>query len=173
MRKRTQARHSALEVLYQVDLCGIDTLDEALSDMYERSEDDESANFATDLVRGTLSDMEALDKVIREVAKNWDLGRMPTIDRNILRIGAYELLHREDIPPKVSINEAIELAKCYSTAESGTFVNGILDNIKNTHRKSEDDVDADVATNADSETVIGANADTDADTDTGVEEVTS
>ena len=103
--------------------------EQALVDMVERSGDGEVSEFATELVRGTLAEVSKLDDIIREVAQNWDLGRMATIDRNILRLAAYELLHCADIPPKVSINEAIELAKGYSTAESGTFVNGILDRL--------------------------------------------
>ena len=143
MRKRTRARHAALEVLYQVDLCGIDTLGDALADMVGRAGDGEVGDFATVLVRGTLAEVSELDRIIREVAQNWDLGRMATIDRNILRLGAYELLHCADIPSKVSINEAIELAKGYSTAESGTFVNGILDHIKNSFLKPDVDTAAD------------------------------
>jgi len=131
MRKRTRARQLALEVLYQVDLCGDGVLDEALADMRVRAGDVDVSDFAVTLVRGTRARCDELDEVIRQVAQNWDLSRMATIDRNILRLGAYELRFRDDIPPKVSINEAIELGKAYSTAESGTFVNGILDRIKN------------------------------------------
>ena len=133
MRKRTRARQFALEVLYQADLMGPEVLEEALLDMIERADDPEVGDFAVTLVRGTHEHVAELDDVIRSTAENWDLSRMATIDRNILRLGAYELLHRDDIPPKVSINEAIELGKHYSTAESGTFVNGILDRIKNTN----------------------------------------
>jgi len=131
MRKRTRARQFALEVLYQVDLCGPDVLEDSLADMVERAGEPDVSSFASALVRGTLEKLPELDPIIREVAQNWDLSRMTTIDRNILRLGGYELLYRDDIPPKVSINEAIELGKRYSTAESGTFVNGILDRIKN------------------------------------------
>jgi N utilization substance protein B len=137
MRKRTRARQFALEVLYQTDLCGAAILEEALADMAERAGDSSVSEFAATLVRGTLEKLPEIDPVIREVAQNWDLSRMATIDRNVLRLGAYELLFRDDIPPKVSINEAIELAKHYSTAESGTFVNGILDRIKNTYAPKE------------------------------------
>ena len=131
MRKRTRARQFALEVLYQVDLCGEALTEEALADMCQRADDHDVSGFASELVRGTLGNTETLDDIIRQVAQNWDLSRMATIDRNILRLVAFELLHRDDIPPKVSINEALELGKLYSTAESGTFVNGILDRIKN------------------------------------------
>ena len=131
MRKRTRARQFALEVLYQVDLCGEGVTAEALVDMCARAADREVSDFATALVRGTRAHLAEIDDIIQQVAQNWDLSRMATVDRNVLRLGSFELLHRDDIPPKVSINEAIELAKQYSTAESGTFVNGILDRIKN------------------------------------------
>ncbi len=137
MRKRTRARQLALEVLYQVDLLGAGALAEALGDMSDRCEDPQVSAFAASLVRGTLDRVADIDAIIRKVAENWDLARMATVDRNVLRLGAFELLHREDIPPKVSINEAIELAKMYSTAESGTFVNGILDRIKNSYAPKE------------------------------------
>ena len=137
MRKRTRARQLALEVLYQVDLCGTAVLDEALADMVARADEPDVRDFAAGLVTGTLDRRDELDRVIKEVAQNWDLSRMATIERNILRLGTYELLHRDDIPPKVSINEAIELAKAYSTAESGMFVNGILDRIKNNFAAAE------------------------------------
>lgn len=133
MRKRTRARQCALEVLFQTDLLGAGALEEALTDMAARTAERDVSDFAASLVRGTLEHVEEIDKLIAEVAQNWDLSRMATIDRNVLRLGTYELLYRDDIPPKVSINEAIELGKNYSTAESGTFVNGILDRIKNTH----------------------------------------
>ena len=131
MRKRTRARQFALEVLYQVDLCGEGVTAETLVDMCGRAADREVSDFASALVRGTRAHLVEIDEIIRQVAENWDLSRMATVDRNILRLGTFELLHRDDIPPKVSINEAIELGKQYSTAESGTFVNGILDRIKN------------------------------------------
>ena len=137
MRKRTRARQLALEVLFQVDLLGASSLTEAMEDMAGRSDDATVTAFAVALVRGTLDKVADIDRVIREVAENWDLARMATVDRNVLRLGAFELLYREDIPPKVSINEAIDLAKSYSTAESGTFVNGILDRIKNAYAPKE------------------------------------
>ena len=137
MRKRTRARQLALEVLYQVDLCGEGVLEEALAEMAERSGDADVTSFASGLVRGTLRNRPEIDRVVGEVAQNWDLSRMATIDRNILRLGTFELLHCDDIPPKVSINEAIELGKHYSTAESGTFVNGILDRLKSNFVKTE------------------------------------
>jgi N utilization substance protein B len=86
--------------------------------------------FADPLIRGTLEHREAIDRLIVQHAKNWDLHRMAVVDRNVLRLAIYEMLHREDIPPVVSINEAVDIAKKFSTQESGGFVNGILDKIK-------------------------------------------
>ena len=86
--------------------------------------------FAEPLIRGTLEHRDELDTLIKKHAKNWDLHRMATVDRNIMRLAAYEMLHRDDIPPVVSINEAVDIAKKFSTEDSGRFVNGILDKIK-------------------------------------------
>jgi len=88
--------------------------------------------FADSLVKGVVEKMDELDAVISGSATNWQLKRMAAVDRNILRMAAYELLFVKDIPPKVSINEAIEIAKKYGDADSGKFVNGILDKISKT-----------------------------------------
>lgn len=87
-------------------------------------------DFAQELVRGVFENVAAIDGKISSYAKNWELERMAVVDRNILRLGVSELLYRSDIPPKVSINEAVELAKKYSELKSGKFVNGILDKVK-------------------------------------------
>ena len=86
--------------------------------------------FAEDLGTGVLEHQDAVDTKIKAYCQNWDFHRIAVVDRNILRIAIYELLFREDIPPVVSINEAIELAKKYSTEDSGRFVNGVLDRVK-------------------------------------------
>src|SRR5207247_4230720 len=86
--------------------------------------------FADPLIRGALEQREELDAEIIKHAKNWSLTRIAAVDRNILRLAIYEMLHREDIPPVVSINEAVDIAKKFSTQDSGKFVNGILDKIK-------------------------------------------
>ena len=131
MRKRTQGRELALQLLYQVDLRGDDVLAEVDGFLDGGSGGDpEVRSFARELIHGYLDRRVEIDKRIEEVARNWQLRRMAAIDRNILRLGAYELLYRTDIPPLVAINEAIEIAKKYSTKNSGPFVNGILDNIR-------------------------------------------
>lgn len=119
----------ALELVYQLDLGGRSFDKEAQEYLSEGSRRPEVSEFASELARGCWQHREEIDKKIAQLAEHWELSRIAAIDRNILRLGAYELLYREDIPRKVSINEAVELAKRYSTAESGAFVNGILDKI--------------------------------------------
>ncbi len=95
------------------------------------SKDRQCQEFALRLITGTKDLRPEIDEILTKVARNWDLKRMATIDRNILRMALFEILYCEDIPPKVSINEAIELGKRFSTANSGSFINGILDRVKN------------------------------------------
>ncbi|HXV28668.1 MAG TPA: transcription antitermination factor NusB, partial [bacterium] len=90
--------------------------------------------FTEELTQGTLEHRDALDQIIGRNTENWDLHRMATIDRNILRFATYELLYRGDIPPKVTINEAVNIAKKYSKEDSGKFVNGVLDKINHTEK---------------------------------------
>ena len=131
MRKRTQGRELALQLLYQLDLRGDDVLKEVDDYLDSQSGGDaEVRGFARELIHGYLERRVEIDRRIEEVARNWQLRRMAAIDRNILRLGTYELLYRTDIPPLVAINEAIEMAKKFSTKNSGPFVNGILDNIR-------------------------------------------
>lgn len=129
MRNRTVARELALQALYQLDLCGNEIFDE-IDEFCKKSTDKEDIyKFAISLINGCRSRLKEIDDRISGVTEHWELHRMAIIDKNILRLGVYELLYRDDIPPKVSINEAIELAKKFSTRNSGTFVNGILDKI--------------------------------------------
>src|SRR5262249_58506307 len=97
----------------------------------DEEKDREARAFALKLVRGVHEHLDELNREIQSVAQNWDLSRMAVVDRNVLRLAAYELLHCRDIPPKVAINEAIELGKRYSPQNSGAFINGILDKIMN------------------------------------------
>ena len=112
-------------------------LEEAAGFLREEESDRSTREFALHLVRGTAEHQEEIDRVIRAVAQNWEIARMAVIDRNVLRMATYELLHCADIPPKVSINEAIELGKRYSTQNSGGFINGVLDKIKDRFVKRE------------------------------------
>ena len=100
-------------------------------------------SFAEELVLGVYENKKNLDDVIRKSSKNWKLERMSRTDRSILRLGAFEILFRQDIPPKVSIDEAVELGKKYGTDDSGAFINGILDNIYNLQVKKDNKINHD------------------------------
>jgi transcription antitermination factor NusB len=130
VKKRTRARELALQFLYQLDLRGPELLAEVKT--FLRAEEDEKAarEYALALVNGVTKHLAEIDAEIRAVAQNWEIARMAVIDRNVLRMASYELHHCPDIPPKVAINEAIELGKRFSTQNSGAFINGILDKIK-------------------------------------------
>lgn len=137
MRKRTQARDFALKILYQADVTrrDIQATAEAFWKGEEASEaDHEVKEFTQRLALGISQRLPEIDDKISQYATNWQLKRMAIIDRNVLRIGTYELLFATDIPPKVSINEAVELAKKYGDLDSNKFVNGILDKIHKTDR---------------------------------------
>jgi N utilization substance protein B len=128
--KRRQAREYALQILFQIDFTekklGRRELDEFWSD---KKENKEIREFAEELVKGTLEKLEDIDALIEKLAENWILGRMAAVDRNILRFAAYEILYRKDIPSAVTINEALEIAKKYSSSESAPFLNGVLDRL--------------------------------------------
>jgi len=130
MRRRTRAREIALQVLYQVDVRGEEILSDLdpLLDLSDAADD--VREYARGLVEGTVACRPEADRLIASVAEHWDIARMAVVDRNVLRMAVYEMLRREDIPPKVAINEAIDLGKKYSTENSGAFINGILDRIR-------------------------------------------
>ena len=130
MKKRTRSRELALQFLYMLDLRGPEFAEEAEEFLREEESDAGTREFALELVEGTIEHLASIDEVVQEVAQNWDIDRMAVIDRNVLRMATFELLHLPEIPPKVAINEAIELGKRYSTQNSGGFINGILDKIK-------------------------------------------
>lgn len=122
-----------MQVLYQLDITREDceqSLNNFWNTAIEEEVPGEIRQFACELVKGVIANSKAIDATIARHATNWELGRIAVVERNILRLASYELLFRDDIPPKVSINEAIELAKRYSGEKSGKFVNGILDIIK-------------------------------------------
>jgi transcription antitermination factor NusB len=130
VKKRTRARELALQFLYQVDLLGPSVLPDLRAFLREMETDAESVQYAQRIVEGVHAQRAEVDRVITKVAQNWKIHRIAVIDRNILRIGAWELLFVPDVPPKVSINEGIELGKRFSTANTGAFVNGILDKVR-------------------------------------------
>ena len=155
MGKRREARERAVQFLFQHDLNPPDDLAAALEHFWQSQRAaaiaeekgtatwgqpvetppataDEGAvrEFADPLIRGALDHRDEADTIIKKHAKNWELHRIAAVDRNILRLAIYEMLHRDDIPPVVSINEAVDIAKKFSTQDSGKFVNGILDKVK-------------------------------------------
>ena len=155
MGKRREARERAIQFLFQHDLNPPEDLEAALNHFWDTqraaaiAEDkggatwgqpldlpppsaDEAAVrlFAEPLIKGALQHRDESDELIKKFAKNWELHRIAAVDRNILRLAIFEMLHREDIPPVVSINEAVDIAKKFSTQDSGKFVNCILDKVK-------------------------------------------
>ena len=133
MRKRTLSRENALKILYQADVLrrNIGVVFEAYYDGQEKT-DPVVLEFTSRLAKGVEKNLEKIDETISASATNWQLKRMAFIDRNVLRIGVFELIFADDIPPKVTINEAVDLAKKYGDIESSKFVNGILDKIHKT-----------------------------------------
>ena len=125
-KSRRAAREIALNVLYQVDIAKIPP-DEALQTALENAGVEGIAfEFVEQLVQGVLANLRAIDAKLKELSIGWELQRQPAVDRNILRMAMFEILYLDHIPPSVSINEAVELAKKYSTDESGRFINGVL-----------------------------------------------
>jgi transcription antitermination factor NusB len=128
--KRRKAREVALQLLYQLDLQGESNPEPHLAEFWTRHPvDPEAREFADMLIRGTKLHERKIDEIISQSAQNWELDRMAVVDRNILRQGIFELLWMDEVPPKVAINEALEVAKKFSTHESSRFINGILDRI--------------------------------------------
>ena len=136
MRKRTKAREYALQILYAVDITKDDPQD-CIKRFWEGNDETSSdvKKFAADLVLGVSDKKNEIDNMISKYTTNWQLNRMAVIDRNVLRFAAFELLFIKDIPPKVSINEAIDIAKKFGGNDSGKFVNGVLDKINKTECK--------------------------------------
>ena len=127
MRRRTRGREAALRALYQIDVTR-EPPDEVLRTFWEESSlRIDVRSFAEQLVRGVVDERAVLDRLINEVSTNWSVDRMSVIDRNILRMAVFELMRMPEVPRKVAINEAVELAKMYGAEESAAFINGILD----------------------------------------------
>jgi N utilization substance protein B len=130
MTRRSRGREVALQVLYQVEQNAGMPAREIQQFINRRLlGEPKLVEFTEGLIAGVRENQARIDQMIQDVTENWRLDRMAAIDRNILRLGAYEVLYREEVPPKVAINEALELAKRYSTAQSSRFVNGILDRV--------------------------------------------
>jgi len=124
--RRREARELAMKILFQIEV-----EHRPLAEVMETTVEavaipEEEKEYVDGVVHGVLDHQEALDSIIGDLASGWKLERIANVDRNILRVALYEIQHRGDIPSSVSVNEAVEMAKKYSTAESGKFVNGIL-----------------------------------------------
>jgi N utilization substance protein B len=155
MGKRREARERAVQFLFQHDLNPPEDLARALDEFWDTQraaaiadekagahwgqpvelppptvEEAETRLFADPLIRGVLEKRDSIDEKIKSHARNWEFHRIAAVDRNIMRLAIYEILFRDDIPPVVSINEAVDIAKKFSTQDSGKFVNGILDKIR-------------------------------------------
>ena len=141
MRKRTKSREYALQILYQVDIRQGDWRPILQEFWAAQRVEGEVRQFADQLVAGTAGHHEEIDRVIGAHANNWNMKRMAVVDRNILRLGVFELLHMGDVPPKVCINEALELAKRFGDTESAKFINGILDAVHKAHTRPGDAAD--------------------------------
>ena len=127
---RRDAREAAVQYLYQREIQG-DQSDQGLEEFYEmRGLSPSGKRFCNELLQGWMEHREEIDLVIAKNARNFEFHRLSAVDRNVLRIACHEILFRSDIPAPVAINEAIEIAKKYSTEDSGKFVNGVLDNIR-------------------------------------------
>ena len=129
MRKRTRARRLAMLALYQADVLPREFAGDARNWIKAIGRDQELLVFAVSLFDSTTAHLGEINRLIEEAAQNWQLRRMAAVDRAILRMAVCELYFHKETPPKVVINEAVELAKRYSTGASGSFVNGILDKI--------------------------------------------
>jgi transcription antitermination protein NusB len=155
MGKRREARERAVQFLFQHDLNPPEDLERALNEFWDNqrasaiaderggahwgqevdlppatAEESETRLFADPLIRGVLQYHDSIDEKIKCHAKNWEFHRIAAVDRNVMRLAIYEMFYRDDIPPVVSINEAVDIAKKFSTQDSGKFVNGILDRIR-------------------------------------------
>ena len=128
MSRRSRAREIALQALFQEDLNPENALGNLGAFLGARLQEEEMREFSKQLVLGVKRNQEELDAVLAEKAEHWSIHRMPATDRNLLRLGAYEIRY-SDTPDRVAINEAVELAKRYGTANSPQFINGILDKL--------------------------------------------
>lgn len=133
---RRKSREEALKILYQLDICK-ELLPQSFGEFWQQDSNTppETKDFTERLVSKTLEYQDTIDNLISKFSENWSLGRMGFIDRNILRFAVCELCYMDDIPAKVTINEAIEIAKKFGTEKSALFINGILDSIKKEVRK--------------------------------------
>jgi N utilization substance protein B len=134
---RRKAREIALQILYQIEVNPGDSA-KALARVWDTvAASAATKEFVTRIVTGVGEHREAIDRLLAGHSEHWRLDRMDRVDKGILRMGVFELMYCDDIPPKVAINEAVDLGKKFGAEESGAFINGILDTISRTHKKEE------------------------------------
>lgn len=144
MGNRRKSRELAMQALFYIDMSQNDS-----NDLLERfcvnfNPSKKARPFFLKLVNGVVQEKSEIDSIIEKFSDNWKISRMSCVDRNIMRIAVYELLYCQDIPPKVSINEAIEIGKKFGTEESGAFINGILDSIRMALKEKENSAKTDI-----------------------------
>ncbi len=127
---RSHGRHAALQILFWFDGANVPSVDEALETFWRSFEGEpDGRDYADEVVRGVSASQDELDAKIVAASNNWRLERMSKVDRNVLRVGAWELSKKLDVPRAVILDEAIELAKAFGSEDSGSFVNGVLDRV--------------------------------------------
>ena len=135
--RRRRAREYALQILFQIDFKSQEVSRNDFEGFWlDKNESEDVRKFTEELVRGTIERLDEIDSRLEKVAENWVLKRMAAVDRNILRFAAFEILYRKDIPPAVTINEAVEIATKFSSSEAAPFINGILDKLAKEMGKS-------------------------------------
>jgi N utilization substance protein B len=135
MGDRRKSRELALQALFALDLNKTDSQSQIDTFLEQHGDDlsEPTRLFFQMLVDGVVGNREEIDNLLDQWAKNWKISRMPAVDRNIMRIAVFEMLNLSDIPPSVSINEAVEIGKKFGTRDSGPFINGVLDRIRAQH----------------------------------------
>ena len=136
---KRKAREVVVKTLYEMEMGGLDDKG-ARERVMKKCRRPETQTFAMRLLNESMTHIDEADKIIAKVAENWHLSRMAAIDRNVLRLGTVELMYMDEVPEKVAINEAIEIAKRFSTENSGRFVNGILDKVARLKREVRDNI---------------------------------
>lgn len=136
--RRTHAREIAMQALYQFDVQGDDFRNNVSMFILESTDDDLTRKLASDWAVGAWNNIETCDKLITEAAIKWDMSRLSSVDKSILRLSTYQMRFCPDIPKKVVINEAIEIAKCFSGSQSPRFINGVLDAILRKLKSTQD-----------------------------------
>lgn len=129
MGERHKAREYALHALYMYDIANTPIEDLLKLDWVDEEIEDETLHFAADIIKGTIGKIETIDALITRYCKNWSFERISSIDKAILRLSVYSLIHQKDVSPAITINEGIELGKIFGGDNSGHFINGILDAI--------------------------------------------